>query len=46
MPFVLDGAAGRVGIISRGIRHKITFKIDQIRQEPVIEQAQHDVTDL
>jgi DNA topoisomerase VI subunit B len=44
MPFVLDGAAGRVGIISRGFRHKITFKIDQIRQEPVIEQAQHEVT--
>ena len=44
MPFVLDGAAGRVGIISRGIRHKITFKIDQIRQQPVIEQAQHEVT--
>ena len=44
MPFVLDGAAGRVGIISRGIRHKITFKIDQIRQQPVIEQARHEVT--
>ena len=44
MPFVLDGAVGRVGIISRGIRHKITFKIDQIRQQPVIEQARHEVT--
>ena len=46
MPFVLDGAVGRVGIISRGIRHKITFKIDQIRQQPVIEQARHEVTRL
>lgn len=44
MPFVLDGAVGRVGIISRGIRHKITFRIDQIRQQPVIEQARHEVT--
>ena len=44
MPFVLDGEAGRVGIISRGIRHKITFKIDQIRQQPVIEQARQEVT--
>jgi hypothetical protein len=44
MPFVLDGALGRVGIISRGIRHKITFKIDQIRQQPVIEHARHEVT--
>ena len=44
MPFVLDGAAGCVGIISRGIRHKITFKIDQIRQEPVIDQARQEVT--
>src|ERR687891_160735 len=32
MPFVLDGAEGRVGVISRGIRHKITLKIDHIRQ--------------
>jgi DNA topoisomerase VI subunit B len=44
MPFVLDGAAGRVGIISRGIRQKITFKVDHIRQEPVIDQARHEVT--
>ena len=44
MPFVLDGEAGRVGIISRGIRHSISFKIDQIRQEPVIDQVRHGVT--
>jgi DNA topoisomerase VI subunit B len=43
MPFVLNGAAGRVGIISRGIRHSISFKVDQIRQEPAIEQARHEV---
>jgi DNA topoisomerase VI subunit B len=44
IPFVLDGEAGRVGIISRGIRHSINFKIDQIKQEPVIDQARHEVT--
>jgi len=36
MPFVLDGAAGRVEITVNGIKHLIDFAIDRIRQEPVI----------
>ena len=44
MPFVLDGEVGRVGIISHGIRHKITFRVDQVRQEPVIEHTRHEIT--
>ena len=36
MPFVLDGKAGRVEIDARGVRHKITFAVDPIRQQPVI----------
>jgi DNA topoisomerase VI subunit B len=45
MPFVLDGRRGRVEIEARGIRHAITFEVDQVRQEPVIrhEQAQSNV---
>lgn len=37
MPFVLDGTQGRVEIEAKGIRHVIDFKVDRIRQEPVIE---------
>lgn len=36
MPFVLDGAAGRVEITVSGIKHLIDFSIDRIKQEPVI----------
>lgn len=36
MPFVLDGDTGRVEIDARGVRHKITFAVDPIRQQPVI----------
>ena len=36
MPFVLDGERGRVEIETGGIRHQIEFKVDRIRQEPVI----------
>ena len=37
MPFVLDGEQGTVIIDACGIRHEITMKVDQIRQEPVID---------
>jgi Topoisomerase 6 subunit A/Spo11, Toprim domain len=37
MPFALDGEAGRVEVDAQGIRHKITFAVDPIRQEPVIQ---------
>jgi DNA topoisomerase VI subunit B len=36
MPFVLDGTVGRVEIAARGTSHAITFKVDTIRQMPVI----------
>jgi hypothetical protein len=36
MPFVLDGKSGTVEVDARGVRHKITFSIDPIRQAPVI----------
>jgi DNA topoisomerase VI subunit B len=41
MPFVLSGEQqGRVTIAARGVRHEITLKVDQIRQEPVPDQRQ------
>lgn len=36
MPFVLDGHHGRVDIAAQGIRHRIDFAVDAIRQQPVI----------
>ncbi len=36
MPFVLDGESGVVEIVARGIRHRIEFRVDAIRQAPVI----------
>ena len=36
MPFVLDGTCGRVDVASHGERREITFKVDPIRQEPVV----------
>lgn len=43
MPFALGGGVGRVGITSHGMRHKMTFTVDPIRQAPVIEHRQHPV---
>src|SRR3954466_6648560 len=40
MPFVLDGERGWVEIESGGIRHVIDFRVDPIRQEPVIDRVQ------
>jgi hypothetical protein len=36
MPFALDGQHGEVAIETQGVRHRITFSIDPIRQEPRI----------
>ena len=36
MPFVLDGQHGRVEVTAAGMRHRIDFTVDAIRQEPVI----------
>jgi DNA topoisomerase VI subunit B len=40
MPFVLDGERGCVDIEARGVRHRITMRVDRIRQEPVIERVE------
>src|SRR5215203_5884852 len=37
MPFVLDGERGQVEIAARGERHLIAFKVDRVRQEPVVD---------
>jgi DNA topoisomerase VI subunit B len=37
MPFVLDGAAGHVKIRTQGLRHRIAFTVDALRQAPVID---------
>ena len=36
MPFVLDGERGDVEIVAQGVRHRIVFAVDAIRQQPVI----------
>jgi hypothetical protein len=43
MPFVLDGHTGRFTAAARGVFHDITFRVDQIRQEPVIDHVRKDV---
>ena len=40
MPFVLDGERGQVVVAAHGVRHQITFGVDPIRQEPVIDHSQ------
>ena len=37
MPFVLDGERGQVEIAARGERHLIAFKVDRVRQVPVVD---------
>lgn len=37
MPFALDGTSGTSVIESRMRRHEITFRVDQLRQRPVID---------
>lgn len=36
MPYVLDGSEGHVEVTAHGVRHRITLRVDRIRQEPVI----------
>jgi DNA topoisomerase VI subunit B len=42
MPYALDGSEGKVEISARGLTHKITFRVDRIRQEPVIDHEQEE----
>jgi hypothetical protein len=43
MPFVLDGHTGRFTVAARGVFHDITFRVDQIKQEPVIDHVRRAV---
>src|SRR5687767_15729388 len=45
MPFVLDGALGRVEICARGVHHQIEFTVDALRQAPVI-RHRHEERDV
>jgi DNA topoisomerase VI subunit B len=40
MGFALDGNSGTSVIESRGVRHEITFRVDQLRQRPVIDHQE------
>jgi Histidine kinase-, DNA gyrase B-, and HSP90-like ATPase len=37
MPFALDGKTGTTVIETQGVRHTITFRVDQLRQSPAID---------
>jgi DNA topoisomerase VI subunit B len=37
MPFALDGKSGTTEIAAKDVVHAITFRVDQLRQEPVID---------
>jgi hypothetical protein len=41
MPFALSGEQGRVDIVARGVRHEVTFQVDRVTQQPVIDHQQH-----
>src|SRR5262245_12910966 len=40
MPFVLDGEQGQVEVEAHGTLHRITMRVDRIRQQPAVEHAQ------
>jgi DNA topoisomerase VI subunit B len=42
MPFALDGTKGDTIIESKGIAHRISFRVDHVRQEPKIEHVRTD----
>jgi DNA topoisomerase VI subunit B len=42
MPFVLDGSEGQVDVSANGRRHRITLRVDRMRQQPVILRADSD----
>ena len=37
MPFALDGKSGTTVITGRGVGHAIVFRVDHLRQEPVVD---------
>jgi DNA topoisomerase VI subunit B len=37
MPFALDGKTGTTVIEAKGLRHRIIFRVDQLRQSPAID---------
>jgi DNA topoisomerase VI subunit B len=43
MPFALIGTSGSTTVETQGKRHIITFRVDQLRQEPVVD---HDIKPL
>ncbi|MBV8890685.1 MAG: ATP-binding protein [Acidobacteria bacterium] len=43
MPFALHGNRGTVIVEAKGVRHTITFRVDQLRQAPVIDHQQTDI---
>jgi DNA topoisomerase VI subunit B len=45
MPFALDGSEGETIIEARGVRHRIRFLVDRIRQVPKIEHSE-EVSDV
>jgi YD repeat-containing protein len=45
MPFALDRSEGEAIIHARGVRHRITFRVDHVRQEPKIEHFQ-EISDV
>jgi hypothetical protein len=45
MPFVLDGERGRVEIEANDTLHDLTFRVDKIRQEPVIDHPVAKIPD-
>jgi DNA topoisomerase VI subunit B len=40
MPYALDGGQGKTIIEAVGVRHRITFRADAVRQTPTIERAE------
>ncbi|HUT12080.1 MAG TPA: ATP-binding protein [Thermoguttaceae bacterium] len=46
MPFVLDGNRGRVDVSANGERHEITFGVDPIREEPIIQRETHSAQNV
>jgi DNA topoisomerase VI subunit B len=40
MPFALEGTRGETIIEARGVKHRVVFAVDHVRQEPRIEHVQ------
>jgi DNA topoisomerase VI subunit B len=39
IPFAVSGQNGRIDVVSRGLRHSISFTVDQIQQKPKVAHA-------